>query len=255
MPTATRPVRRTLSPDHYFMRSQEPLQALIFLSPLLIAYEIGALTGQQRVLAATFLRDFLHLFGAVGDYLPGLAIVVVLLCLHLTRRDRWRFEPRLYIEMFFESVAMAIPMVMFGLLLGQHSRGHPAMQTLAIGGPVNPAHFKLLEWFSLSFGAGIYEDFVFRLVAIAFLHFVLVDLLDVSPATGAVMAILCSAVLFGAYHFTNQEFTLAQFVRYFAMGVYLAAVYVLRGFGIVAATHAFYDVLIGLIAQGFLPAH
>lgn len=252
MTTASRPARRSLSPDHYFMRSQEPLQALIFLAPLLIIYEIGAMT-HPHILAATFLRDFLHLFGAVGSYLPGLAIVVVLLSLHMARRDRWRFEPRLYLEMFFESIAVAIPMVIFGLLLGQSQSPPPAMDFLADLGPVNPKSFQLLKWFSLSFGAGIYEDFVFRLVAIAVLHFVLVDLLDVTPTTGAILAILCSAILFSSYHFVHQSFTVPQFVRYFAMGIYLAAVYVVRGFGIAAATHAFYDVLVGLILHGFLP--
>ncbi|MDX1565132.1 MAG: CPBP family intramembrane glutamic endopeptidase, partial [Phycisphaeraceae bacterium] len=98
------------------------------------------------------------------------------------------------------------------------------------------------------FGVGIYEELVFRLLAIAVLHGVLVDLIHMPEKTGAVTAVLVSAVIFALAHHRPSSGSMLDFIQsgrfVFCLlaGVYLAAVYLLRGFGIVAATHAFYDV-------------
>jgi membrane protease YdiL (CAAX protease family) len=256
--------RRTLHPDHYFIRSQQPLHSLVFLIPLLAVHELGMvfLVTQEmfgrHVLAWIYLENMLELFGAVREVLPPMAVVVVLVCLHVTKRDGFRFDPRLYVAMLFESLALAIPLLLFGLLLAP--RGHPAPQVepaMALAtatGPAGLANLTWKSWVVLSLGAGIYEEFLFRLMAIAVLHLLFVDVLRLSAAWGAALSIGCSAVLFAAYHFTDQPVGYALFAFYFASGVYFAIVYVLRGFGIAAATHAFYDLMVFAIMQGIIPA-
>ena len=70
------------------------------------------------------------------------------------------------------------------------------------------------------------------------------DLLALPKHVGQWGAILGSALLFAAYHFGGgAEFDAARFVFYTLAGLYFAILYVARGFGIVAATHALYDVL------------
>jgi membrane protease YdiL (CAAX protease family) len=101
-------------------------------------------------------------------------------------------------------------------------------------------------------GAGLYEELVFRLMAIALLHLVLVDLFGLPWRWGAVIAVAGSAALFAGYHFTGDNaFTWSRFLYFFAAGLYFAAIYVLRGFGIVAAVHAFYDVVYVVIKFRF----
>ncbi|MBI1371839.1 MAG: CPBP family intramembrane metalloprotease [Phycisphaera sp.] len=238
-----------LPPDHYMQRSQQPLQVLVFLLPLVIAYEIGALmvavpeTGLQ-VSARSFLRDFLEWFGAAGYYLPGLAVIAVLVVWHAVRGDRWRFQPALYGVMAMESAVMAMPMFVLVLM----AMGQPR----AMG-------YSWQSEMVFSVGAGVYEEMVFRLITIAVAHFVFVDLMKVNERRGAFAAIFVSALLFGLYHHPGGDYSIIQFMltkRFwfcFIAGGYLAVIYVLRGFGIVAASHAIYDILIVLTAHQLWP--
>ena len=258
MPGGRRNAGPALSPEHYFLRSQQPLQALIFLLPLIVLYELGALfyatpvTG-RRLSARSYMQDFLELFGAVGDYLPGLAVVVVLLAWHVAQRDRWRFQPWLYPGMLLESAALAVPLLVFGVLTGPQRAAAVLAAPPPLAGSVDLGSMPWQAALVFSIGAGIYEELVFRLAAIALVHLLLVDVLEIPERRGAVLAVLASALLFAGYHFTEDNpFTWPRFVFYFAAGLYFAVIYVLRGFGIVAAAHAFYDIMIVALAQGIL---
>src|SRR5699024_243523 len=101
-----------------------PLQSLYFLLPMLLLYEAGSLmyapvheVRLPPILAESLLDDFFRIFGVSGYYVPGLVVVVVLISLHLVRRDPWKPEWRLYVMMFIESVALALPLFMFMLVL------------------------------------------------------------------------------------------------------------------------------------------
>ncbi len=236
--------------ERYYHRSQRPLQALIFLLPLLALYELGTLYWAHREgvalppnMAWSLLRGALEYLGATGNHLPALLVVVVLLVWHFARRDPWQFDGRLYLAMAVESLALAIPILVFALVVGRERA------PLA-----NPFDYPWQAQIVFSLGAGIYEELVFRLIAIALLHLVLVDLVGLKHGTGALIAIACSAVLFAGYHFSGPaSFDLLKFVFYAVAGLYLAWLYVLRGFGIVVATHALYDIFIVAITHGLLP--
>lgn len=224
--------------DHYFVRSRQPLHALMLLLPLMAVYEVGAfLYADQtsRLVARAWVQRFLEMFGAAGDYLPGLAVVVVLVAMHFSQRRRWRFQPLLYVAMAFESAALAAPLLLFSRLTGRH-----AAVALAAG-PNGGGSWK--AEMILSLGAGIYEELVFRLFLIAGIHFLLVDVLRVAGRTGATGAVLISSLLFALVHFhRDNPFTFPAFAFYFIAGFYFALIYLLRGFGIVVATHALYDI-------------
>ncbi len=254
-----RPTKVMLPPDteHYFSRTQRPLQSLIFLLPLLFVYELGTLyyatnldTGQsQFIRARSILAKLLDLFGAGGDYLPGLMLVVVLFVWHLARRDPWRFEWRLYGGMLVESFALALPLLVFGMIWGQR-----ALQVVDGVGGVSEYTWRAEIIFSL--GAGLYEELVFRLMVIALIHMLVVDIFGLKHGAGAMTAIGMSALLFGLYHFESCNVLAwsgvewARFVYIFIAGLYLAVIYVLRGFGVVVATHAIYDILIVIMKLG-----
>ncbi len=248
MAKARRKDQRPLPPDHYFVRSQQPLHALVFLLPLIIVYELGViyLPPANSLAARTWVQSFLEMFGAVGEFLPGLAVIAVLLSWHVARRDPWRIDVPLYAGMWFESVALALPLLLLGLLAS--ARPATAMMLAAGGGGGWQA--ELVS----SIGAGVYEELVFRLVVIAVIHLVLVDVLAMPPGRGAAIAIIGSALFFAVSHFnTHNVFNWAKFAFYLAAGLYFAVIYVLRGFGIVAATHALYDVFVILIKHDFWP--
>jgi hypothetical protein len=246
--------------DHYFHLSQQPLQSLFFLLPLVAAYEIGIVAFPLRegdawhagsrvtILAKTYLSRFLAHFGALGDYLPGLLVVGALLGIHVARRDAWRFEPRLYLAMAFESIAWAMPLLIFGVFFGWKVMAQA-------GGAGDLSSMPLSTKLVAALGAGVYEELLFRLVGIAAMHTLLVNVLQLDDRTGSLLAVAASAAAFARYHFDGSTpILLAPFAFYFLAGCYFGVCYALRGFGIVVATHAIYDVVIFSLQEGVIPA-
>ncbi len=252
------------------------MQSLVFLAPLLVLYEIGmavhavgAADGSVSIKARSVLINVLSEFGSAGRYLAPVLVVVVLVTLHLVHRQRWRLDWRLTLAMGAEAVAEAIPLLMFALVWGRQvanqlggapaatvdASAPPLLQAGANGAALTSAGGGAESWFVgivTALGAGIYEELVFRLFAIALLHFVLVDLIGLHRLTGAVLAVVSAAVLFSAYHFTTpaNPFDLARFLFFALAGCYLGVIYLTRGFGIVAAVHAFYNIFCVVLAQG-----
>jgi membrane protease YdiL (CAAX protease family) len=97
-------------------------------------------------------------------------------------------------------------------------------------------------------GAGIYEEFLFRLIAIGLLLVLTVDVLNAPRKPMVVVAIVLSSVVFSLSHFLGAEhFHWGSFVFRALAGVYLAVIYVFRGFGIAVGTHACYNVALTLM--------
>ena len=60
-----------------------------------------------------------------------------------------------------------------------------------------------------------------------------------------IISIIFSSILFSSFHYIGVEsFTPLSFTLRFIAGVYLSLIYINRGFGIVALTHAFYDLFV-----------
>ena len=235
------------SGNDYFHRSHWPLQCLIFIMPLLLIYQIGsamhpwtpAPDSPARLVAFALILRFFALFGVVGNYLPMAVVVAVLLAWHLSRKDPWQFDPLLYLGRAAESFVWAMPILVFALVVANGS----AMAATS-GAPAMAWQEKCV----IAVGAGVYEELLFRLVLITLLNMLLVDILGLSLGKAIPIIIVASAVLFSLYHYLGPEhFTMQTFFFRTAAGVYLAAIFIFRGFGIDVATHAAYDLLaIGL---------
>jgi membrane protease YdiL (CAAX protease family) len=105
-----------------------------------------------------------------------------------------------------------------------------------------------LSWeakLTVSIGAGIYEELVFRLMGIVLLYGLFVDMIGMGKITGSALAILLSSVAFAQAHFLpGTPFRWNLYLFFCLAGVYLAGVYIARGFGIAAGAHALYDVIV-----------
>ncbi|QQE10076.1 CPBP family intramembrane metalloprotease [Planctomycetota bacterium] len=237
----------------YWERTQWPFQGLIFLLPLILLYEIGTILyirsyGENlpNLRAERLLSEFFNLFGVSGVYLPGLILVVVLFCWHLVRRDPWKPEPKLYFFMYGEAILLTIPLLVFAAIFMREQNMVQAM-ALAQATTENVAQNTInvaQTWQAgmlLSIGAGIYEELVYRLILIAMIHALLVDLLALPPFVGAIGAVLGSSLAFAWIHPTATSLGIFSF--YTAAGVYFAMIYLSRGFGIVVATHVLYDII------------
>ncbi|MHC4993343.1 MAG: CPBP family glutamic-type intramembrane protease [Planctomycetota bacterium] len=248
-----KPVGSSGPPDEpeaaYWSASRRPLQMLLFLLPLIVAYEAGLAwvlrtdSGVVTNKAHESLLRFFEVMGvnaAGGLFLGGIVIIVVLLVWHLLNRDPWRLDWATAGFMAVESVLLTLPLLAVGLLV---QRGLPAA---AAGATPDLAQLDLWSRMAISVGAGLYEELLFRMLLIAVVHTLLVDLFKLDDGIGTVAAIGVSAISFTVYHplgGATGELSMSRLVFYLLAGIYFGVVYVLRGFGIVVAVHAFYDVL------------
>jgi hypothetical protein len=250
---ATAAADRVQAPPPYRVASKKPLPILVFLLPLVIAYEAGLallLRSSQGVLTNKAHETLLQFFDAFGTaatgglYLGGAAIVVVLLVWHLLNRDPWRIDPVTPGLMAIESLVLTVPLIVLGVVIG----GSAAIGSAA-GAPASSDLATMSIWskLAISIGAGLYEELLFRMLLIAGLHTLLVDVGKLGPALGAGIAIAVSAAAFTWYHPLQGEtggLSIQRIAFYFLAGLYFGLLYVVRGFGIVVGVHALYDIIV-----------
>ena len=232
-----------LTRSSYWQRSEQPLQSLIFLLPIIVLYEIGVLkyTEGKDIIARGLLRSFFETLGVAGYHVPAVAVFVTLLCWHLARRDPWQIDLRRYVWMGGESILLAVPLFVFGLVLFRQPLACVMVKIANLGPTPTSGIGELL----LSLGAGVYEELLFRLIAIALLHMALYDVMKLPRRWSGGIAVAISSFAFSWYHpFSRNPFDFSRFLFYTAAGLYFAAIYLLRGFGIAAGCHAMYDVFV-----------
>ena len=102
------------------------------------------------------------------------------------------------------------------------------------------------ERMALALGAGIYEELLFRFGILAALLFFFQKTMPVKSLVHQILAIVISAALFSAFlYWSGREVVAADsfFYRFYA-GLVLGWLYLWRGIGVAAYTHAFYDLLL-----------
>jgi hypothetical protein len=221
-----------------------PVTCLVFLLPIIVLYELGVIylssniSAEQvaRVVAFQLLQKFLALFGATGYYLPGLAIIAILVAWQFATGDTWKVKSRTLAGMALESMMLAIP-----LLVMSHVASSYATKMAAVTDEV--VRNRWLGELLLSVGAGIYEELLFRLILISLLSVVLMDIFNIGEGPAIFTIMIASAVIFSLYHYLGDEtFRLNSFVFRTMAGGYLAGIFILRGFGITVGCHVFYDI-------------
>lgn len=228
---------------NYFAASERPLTSLLFVLPMIVVYEVGTrwyatdpVHGtEQRIIAFNLMRQFFDLFGAHGRYLPCFAIVSILVTTHLIRKDLWVVRPITLCGMTIESTLLAIPL----LLAGQTVIHYLQQITLAgLGGEDR-------EMIVTFFGAGIYEELVFRLAGFALLSLLFRDLLRLDKKLSMLLIVVCSGILFSVYHYLgNERFEWPSFIFRTLAGIYFGVLFMSRGFGVTAGTHTAYDIIV-----------
>jgi len=254
----SRPAARSSGarPEGYFDRSRRPLHVLVFLLPLIAFYEIGAsyylspaVSGAvETIRAYRIISDVFRFLGAVGspimERIPSALLVVVLLAWHALNRDPHRVRSRTILGMIVESVVWALPLIVLLQLAAGITGGLTAAGAETVGGSADLASLPPASLAVISVGAGLYEELLFRLLAITLLHLALVDFLGMREKRGAALSIALAAVAFALYHDRSD---LSAVVTYMLAGVYFGLVFVWRGLGIAVATHALYNIAVTVL--------
>jgi len=96
----------------------------------------------------------------------------------------------------------------------------------------------------MAVGAGIYEELLFRMALLGGLHMLLFDVAKMKDRHAWVIGLLVSSILFTVYHpirDTTGALQWGQVIFLMLAGIWFGVVFQLRGFGVVAGTHAAYD--------------
>ena len=116
----------SVAAESYWALSRMPLTSLVFILPLVLAYEGGVLflgRSSPRNGADVWLRHILDAVG-FGEYflLPVLTILGLLAWQHI-EHDRWSFKPWVLVGMAAECLLLAVVLVL-GLGVGEADLEH-----------------------------------------------------------------------------------------------------------------------------------
>lgn len=229
--------------DSYFAITRSATYGFLAVLPLWIAYETLILLtnaqrlGEIRVSADVWIKRVLLSFGDIG--LAGLGLVVLGIGVAVFIYERKHRLPLRLRYLFWMPLESAFYALVLGWVVG-FSIG--ALFNMV---PPQMSRIDVPTQLVLSLGAGLYEELVFRVILVGGLYKLLTKFSDESSAY--IGAALIAAAIFSAVHYVGvfgDPFTLSSFTFRFLFGLLLNALFIVRGFGIAAWTHALYDISI-----------
>ena len=237
----------------YWQDTRRPRYSLLFVLPLLLLYEaLAATLGGEGVAvvrngADVLLKSvFVVLGGHRGVLLFGVLLLVAgaaLVVADVRRHGLPRLGPFL---------GMTVESVTYAALLGGAAG---TLTSLLLGaGPLAAgaaAAFDLRTQLVLSLGAGLYEELLFRVLLVTALLALARRGFGWGGKAAGAFAVVVAALVFSDFHYVGpygDRLALGSFTYRAVAGLLLSGLYVARGFGITAWSHALYDV--GLAVAG-----
>jgi hypothetical protein len=244
-----------MPPREYFARSREARYSVLFAAPLLLLYEglaaamsHSAFSGVRNGADVLLKTLFVSLGGRSGLVAFGVALLGLggWIVWRDQRRRGGRLSGRVFLGMFAESLVYAaffgqvVALLTQWLLTGSLATvAQGTLEQLSIGTQL-----------VVSLGAGIYEELLFRVLLVSGIAWAGIHIgwrRDVAIG----VAVVLSALIFSGFHYLGplgDPFTMPSFTFRAIAGLLLSGLYVARGFGITAWTHALYDVGLTLLA-------
>ena len=226
----------------YFKDTKSPFYGFIFTIPLFLIYELGIIINSNESIismrngADVLLRQILSFFGLNGIYWLGFVFFVAYLITFFVHKSKIKQNEINNIYLFImiiESLCWANLIYLF------MSNIHILL--------MNPTGSIILQKVTLSIGAGIYEEFLFRVILILLLSQIIKFIFKWSLNFSRVVAMIISAGIFSSFHFLGEYgdyFSFNVFMIRFFAGIFLGMIYFTRGFGIVAWSHSIYDLIV-----------
>ena len=226
----------------YLLKSRTSFYSFLFTLPLFFLYEanIVFLSWDDILVVrngADFLmRNILESFDIYGLYGLGLVFFLGLLVTYIffikedhQQEVKVNFLFIMLAESMLWSVVLYFSLFKFLVLL------------------MNPTGKTILQQVTLAIGAGIYEEFLFRVLLIAGLTNILGFVFMWDKTFKNIIAVVLSGGIFSAFHFMGEYgdfFSMELFLIRFFAGLFLGVLYMYRGFGITAYTHSIYDLIV-----------
>lgn len=240
--------------NSYWQATRHPAPCLLFILPMLIAYEFGvvAIGGPQSLAvrngADAWMRWLLASAGlGFGLLAPALVILVLFVWAIRHQGDPPDDIPGVTLGMGLESVCFALVLWFLSRCFG------PMLDSLGLDmatrSPMADSHATTpLAQMVTYVGAGIYEEVIFRLGLFAGTAALLRSALVPKPLAGLLAASVSSFAFAAVHHLGAHGEAVNSYVFMFRAlaGLLFTLLFLLRGFGITVGAHACYDVLVGI---------
>ena len=226
--------------SNYWRYSRSAYYSAVAALPLLVIYEILIVISQSpywgiRNAADVWIRTFLMAFELQAQHITFVLIGISLALIPIakSRAGGIKLKANYFALMFAECLA-------FSLVLGVVLQSILRLGGLSFGGPGS----GLMQNLALSVGAGLFEEIIFRVILLNLLYLLLSTLLR-KKVVAAVVSVLLASFLFSLSHYVGtmaDTWQLYSFMFRWAAGLLFTILYFVRGFAIVAYTHALYDI-------------
>lgn len=231
--------------EKYFSQTNTYVYSLILIIPLIFIYESGLLIVRGYsfesgdILATDILANelIILLFEKIGmrweyfNIMPALLVMGTIFVLQFASQKQWKvditnvflvhIEYVLYAVIFFFSVAWIFP------------------GSISFQPPSSSRHVLV------AIGAGVYEEYLFRLVLLSLLMYAFEKGLKVEKQRRIYVSVVLSAVFFAGFHHIlgDASFKWEVFFIRTAAGIFFGFLHLTRGYGIAAGTHAGFNLM------------
>jgi membrane protease YdiL (CAAX protease family) len=226
---------------NYWNKSRTPIYILVFIIPVIIFYEVGIFLitrmeiGSIRNGADVLMRMLFDSFGISSLYTLGYLLVagaIISVLIHRRKGEKVHIHGHYLVFMLFESIGWAF--IIFWLM---HNRLFLSLTQSTV----------VVQQIILSLGAGIYEEFVFRAILVSGLAAVFGFIFQWKTVVRSIAGIISAAIIFSLFHFFGQygdTFSWSLFFTRLIAGIMLGTLFIFRGYGITAYTHAAYNLIV-----------
>ena len=230
----------------YFNNTHNLLYSFLLSLPLFLIYEGLILISQPnaehivRISVDVWMKSLFTYFGVNAVSVSLLVMMLIGFFILYKERERlkdlkFKYFPVMLIESLIYAIIVAlISSTLISLILN-----------LQASDPVESLSY--LQKLALSLGAGLYEELFFRVILVSLFILIFNKLFNHKKWASYIASVTLSALLFSAVHYMGSlgdMFTLNSFLYRFLFGLILNGIYIWRGFGVAAWTHALYDVLV-----------
>jgi len=238
--------KREAAPLRYPEESRRLGMSVAFLLPLLIVYHYGIVQSQSPVrnMAEVWMVRAISWIGVPAAQILNLALIIAFLVAIWKLGQHGTVYFAFFLIMLLESAIYAFAMFQSITILTAFTQRKIA-EFLAL---------STAQWAQLflALGAGVYEELLFRFLLIGAVSFLFQKVFLWSRLVSVVFAVAVSSVVFAAVHhigtFGEPLDTFSFLFRTIA-GAILGIIFLARGLGIAAWTHATYNVMVLLLSR------
>lgn len=229
----------------YLRQTRGLLYSYLISLPLLLLYELLILITQPgatypvRISVDVWVKN---IFSSVGLNAISATLIIAFaaggLIVYRQRAQFKSLKNHYFLFMAGEALVYAI-VVSAGIHIFLNS-----LLQLSAGGTL--MQMDTMQLIALSLGAGLYEELFFRVILVGLLLFLFQKIFSRTSHAYAAAAII-AAFIFSSVHYAGEfadTFTTGSFLFRLLFGLALNFIYVIRGFGMAAWTHALYDILV-----------